>query len=101
MRRRFSLWVLGLLAVFAIAACAKLTPGVQTDPSVSTQKGRTSFDEETDSYMKKLYEDGQKIFRNDSFGSEAFWGDKLQLHRAVLGEKQGGVGPGLSPLDAL
>jgi hypothetical protein len=101
MRRTFLLCVLSLFAIFLIAACAKLTSGVQTDPSVRTQKARTSFDEETDSYMKKLYEDGQKIFRNDTFGSEAFWGDKLQLHRAVLGEKQGGVGPGLSPLDAL
>jgi hypothetical protein len=101
MRRTFSLCLLALLGIFFIAACAKLTSGVQTDPSVRTQKSRSSFDEETDSYMKKLYEDGQKIFRNDSFGSEVFWGDKLQLHRAVLGEKQGGVGPGLSPLDAL
>ncbi|MCA1559956.1 MAG: hypothetical protein LC753_01000 [Acidobacteria bacterium] len=48
-----------------------------------------------------MYEEGQKVFRHDTFGSEAFWGDKLQLHRAILGEKQGGVGPGVSPKDAL
>jgi hypothetical protein len=84
-----------------VVSCARLTKGVQTDPAVKAQKGRTSFDEETDSYMKRLYEEGQKIFRNDTFGSEAFWGDQLQLHRAVLGEKQGGVGPGLSPKEAL
>src|SRR5919204_3945709 len=84
-----------------VVSCSRLTKGVQTDPSVRAQKGRTSFDEETDSYMKRLYEQGQKIFRNDTFGSEAFWGDQLQLHRAILGEKQGGVGPGLSPKDAL
>jgi hypothetical protein len=25
---------------------------------------------------------GRQIFRTDTFGSEAFWGDALQLHRA-------------------
>jgi hypothetical protein len=101
MRRVFSLSVLGLVTLLLVAACSGLTRGVQTDPSVRAQQGRTSFDEETDSYMKKLYEDGQKIFRNDTFGSEAFWGDQLQLHRAILGEAQGGVGPGISPRAAL
>jgi hypothetical protein len=80
----------GLLA----AACAGLTKGVQTDPSVKAQQGRQSFDEETDSYMKHMYEEGQKIFRTDTFGSEAFWGDQLHLHLAILGDKQGGVGAG-------
>jgi hypothetical protein len=88
---------LGLVVV----SCARLTKGVQTDPAAKAQQGRSSFDEETDSYMKRLYEEGQKIFRNDTFGSEAFWGDQLQLHRAILGEAQGGVGPGISPRAAL
>jgi hypothetical protein len=101
MRRPFALALFGLLAIVLIAACGGLTRGVQTDPSVRAQRGRTSFDEETDSHMKKLYEDGQKVFRNDTFGSEAFWGDQLQLHRAILGETQGGVGPGISPRKAL
>jgi hypothetical protein len=33
--------------------------------------------------------------------SEAFWGDTLQLHRAIAGEKNGGVGAGVSPKTAL
>src|SRR5215208_5736438 len=101
MRRPFVVTALSLVTLLLIAACGGLTRGVQTDPSVRAQQGRTSFDEETDSYMKKLYEDGQKIFRNDTFGSEAFWGDQLQLHRAILGEAQGGVGAGISPRAAL
>jgi hypothetical protein len=36
-----------------------------------------------------------------AFGSEAFWGDALQLHKAIAGEKNGGVGPGVSPKTAL
>lgn len=46
-------------------------------------------------------EEGRKIFRYDTFGSEAFWGDALQLHKAIAGEKNGGVGPGVSPKTAL
>jgi hypothetical protein len=62
MRRSVALSVFGLIVTLVITACVGLTRGVQTDPSVRTQQGRTSFDEETDSYMKKLYEQGQKIF---------------------------------------
>jgi hypothetical protein len=48
-----------------------------------------------------MLEEGRKTFRYDTFGSEAFWGDALQLHKAVAGEKNGGVGPGVSPKTAL
>lgn len=49
----------------------------------------------------KLIEEGRQIFRYDTFGSEVFWGDALQLHRAIAGEANGGVGPGLGPKAAL
>jgi hypothetical protein len=87
--------------MFFVVSCARLTKDVPTDPAVKAQQGRSSFDEETDAYMKRLYEEGQKVFRNDTFGSEAFWGDQLQLHLAILGENQGGIGPGISPRAAL
>ena len=32
---------------------------------------------------------------------EAFWGDTLHLHKAIASEKNGGVGPGVSPKTAL
>ncbi|WP_413290151.1 hypothetical protein [Bdellovibrio sp. HCB337] len=48
-----------------------------------------------------LLADGQQIFRSDTFGSEKFWGDKLQLHKAILGSANGGVGKGVSPTTAL
>jgi hypothetical protein len=50
---------------------------------------------------KRYLEEGRKTFRFDTFGSEDFWGGKLKLHEAIAGEKQGGVGPGLSPKKAL
>jgi hypothetical protein len=46
-------------------------------------------------------EQGQQIFRFDTFGDEAFWGDTLKLHQAIEGAKLGGVGPGVSPATAL
>lgn len=51
--------------------------------------------------LRAQFAKGQDIFRDDTFGSEAFWGGQLQLHLAILGEAQGGVGPGLSPRTAL
>lgn len=45
--------------------------------------------------------DGRQIFRFDTFGDEAFWGDTLRLHQAIAGQKNGGVGPGVSPKTAL
>lgn len=48
-----------------------------------------------------MIEQGKQIFRYDTFGDEAFWGDTLQLHKAIAGEKLGGVGPGVSPKTAL
>jgi len=48
-----------------------------------------------------MVEEGRRTFRSDTFGSEAFWGDTLQLHRAIAGDKHGGVGGGVSPKTAL
>ena len=48
-----------------------------------------------------LITQGRGVFRNDTFGDEAFWGGALQLHRAIEGAKLGGVGPGVSPKSAL
>jgi cytochrome c5 len=59
------------------------------------------YDAEVARYAQTMLDDGRKIFRYDTFGSEAFWGDALQLHKAVAGEKNGGVGPGVSPKTAL
>jgi hypothetical protein len=45
--------------------------------------------------------EGQRTFRFDTFGDEAFWGDTLKLHRAIEGAAHGGVGAGVSPKTAL
>lgn len=44
---------------------------------------------------------GKHIFRFDTFGDEAFWGDTIKLHEGIEGAAFGGVGPGVSPKTAL
>lgn len=50
---------------------------------------------------KSLEEEGKNIFRFDSFGDEDFWSGILHLDKAILGSKNGGFGPGVSPKTAL
>jgi hypothetical protein len=50
---------------------------------------------------RRLMDDGRAAFRSDTFGSEGFWGGALQLHRGIAGQKNGGVGAGVSPKQAL
>ena len=49
----------------------------------------------------QMIKEGRQTFRHDTFGDEEFWGDALKLHHAVIGQKLGGVGPGVSPKTAL
>jgi len=52
-------------------------------------------------FVNSQIDEGRKTFRYDTFGDEAFWGDTLQLHRAIAGQANGGVGGGVSPRTAL
>jgi hypothetical protein len=58
-------------------------------------------DKQISAHAAHQLNEGRRIFRFDTMGSEAFWGDALQLHRAIAGEKNGGVGGGVSPKTAL
>ena len=51
--------------------------------------------------LERMLKEGQRTFRFDTFGDEAWWGDTLHLHEAIEGAKLGGVGPGVSPATAL
>src|SRR6187200_552574 len=82
----------GLLAVAAAAMAA-------SPKAPAAAKG--GFDAEISRYSQQMLDEGRKTFRYDTFGSEAFWGDALELHKAIAGEKNGGVGPGVSPKTAL
>jgi hypothetical protein len=58
-------------------------------------------DRQIAAHARRMMNEGRRIFRFDTFGSEAFFGDALQLHKAIAGEKNGGVGGGVSPKTAL
>jgi hypothetical protein len=49
----------------------------------------------------EMLEKGKAVFRFETFGDEAFWTDKLQLHKAIADKGAGGIGEGLSPKAAL
>jgi mono/diheme cytochrome c family protein len=49
----------------------------------------------------RLIVQGRQTFRFDTFGDQAVWGGVLGLHKAIEGAKLGGVGPGISPKQAL
>src|SRR5687768_17420836 len=105
-RKTAALLVLVLLLLVASVigqlACSSRPKDVTTDPAVSTQRfPRQEFDDKIKNNAQEMLAEGRKIFRYDSFGSEAFWGDQLQLHRAILRQAKGGVGAGLPARKAL
>jgi hypothetical protein len=83
---------IGLVAAFLLLA---------SPPPSLTQTGGKEFDDAAEALAKRYLEEGKETFRFDTFGSEDFWGGKLKLHNAIMGEKLGGVGPGVSPEQAL
>lgn len=86
-----------------VSAVAGLTAaGLVVGARVSAAPpSRGSFDQVIDDNVQRSLKEGRQIFRFDTFGSEAFWGDALGLHKAIAGAKNGGVGPGVSPKTAL
>src|ERR1051326_374129 len=68
----------------------------------SEQKNHlNSIDKQISGHGEQLVSQGRDIFRFDTFGDQDFWGGTLQLHRAIEGAGNGGVGPGVSPATAL
>src|SRR5215216_47733 len=94
--------LLGRLAMIAAGGLVLYLGLVIVNASVSavSASGRDS-DKQDREAAQQLFEQGRQIFRFDTFGDEAFWGDALQLHQAIKGEALGGVAPGVSPRTAL
>ena len=69
--------------------------------AVSPPAPSPRFDAVISENTRKMIEQGRRVFRYDTFGDEAFWGDALKLHQAIAGQKLGGIGPGVSPKTAL
>ncbi len=87
-------WLTFVLAAIAATAMIAVSASAE-DPSLSPPDRRTV------NYAIEQILRGQKTFRFDTYGDQVFWGKTLRLHEAIAGEANSGVGPGLSPEDAL
>jgi hypothetical protein len=93
--RRFSTAFALCLIIFGAA----LTRAIATHDAAEDQD-RVQRDGVA-AHARELLKEGRRVFRFDTFGDEAFWGDALKLHQAIAGATLGGVGPGVSPATAL
>ena len=97
-----SLTIAAILAASWLSVRSNVT--AQTPANRGTRQSAapaSSADRLIGQHAQQMIEQGRQIFRYDTFGSEAFWGDALQLHKALAGEKNGGLGGGVSPKTAL
>jgi hypothetical protein len=46
---------------------------------------RQNYDQQIQANAQRMLDEGKRIFRFDTFGSEDFWGGKLRLHEAIAG----------------
>ncbi|HSA93682.1 MAG TPA: hypothetical protein VLE48_11775, partial [Terriglobales bacterium] len=97
--------VTGVLLSVQFVTQSRLSADASADGRA--QRGNTQgaapsqFDSLVQDNAERMMAEGRQVFRYDTFGSEAFWGDTLKLHQAIAGEKNGGVGGGVSPKTAL
>src|SRR5207302_608324 len=75
-------------------------PGAQSRSADDLGAAKSSRDPTAENAVD-LVSQGRQIFRFDTFGDQAFWGDVLRLHEAIEGAGLGGVGPGVSPKEVL
>lgn len=102
MQRSERLFVVVASLALALSSCRSAPEGVRTAKAPPTQAfPEESWSSKIEDHRDRLFDEGRRIFREDTFGSEAFWGGRLRLHEAIAGEENGGVGPGLTPRQAL
>ena len=88
--------------VLAVAAYSQTAPAVETGVAPKAAVVRAlATDSTIVENAKTLLEKGRTIFRFETFGDEAWWTDTIQLHKAIAGDRHGGIGAGVSPATAL
>jgi hypothetical protein len=98
---------IGFAGVLALAVWASDGGGdkaaADTSPAANAPAAAraTGAGDIADTHGAQLIKEGRNTFRNDTFGSERFFGDVLQLHDVIQGDQHGGIGPGVSPETAL
>jgi len=87
--------------VFIALGLVYITERARAQQRAGMTQQTNGSDRRINSDAQRMLDEGRQIFRFDTFGDEAFWGDTLKLHRAIMGTKFGGVGAGVSPKTAL
>jgi cytochrome c2 len=91
---------IGASLFLVLVSLSYILQGV-TGPDAAQTELLSRFDRVILNNARQRIDEGRRIFRFDTFGDEAFWGDTVKLHLAIEGARLGGVGPGLSPNAAL
>jgi hypothetical protein len=98
------------LVVFLFAVQIAIANGTNDDANKPISRAHgfdaddnalSAADRAIERHAERTLAEGRQIFRYDTFGDEAFWGDALKLHQAIEGSHFGGVGAGVSPATAL
>src|SRR3989442_14817820 len=92
-------WVVPVVAAMTVMGWRLVDTGLSAQRNPPT--AAPSSDRLINQHAQRMIDQGRQIFRTDTFGSEAFWGDALQLHKAIAGEKNGGGGGGGGPQTAV
>ena len=87
--------ITSLVAIVTCIQCSKSFEKAGVDQGIEEGKAM-----QTDK-NKSLVAQGKEIFRFDDFGDKDFWSGLLHIDKAILGDKNGGYGPGVSPATAL
>src|SRR6185312_9146182 len=91
-----------LIACLGFGGMAVLAPRALQKVSASdSDDNRYQGNHTTEIHALNMIEHGRYTFRFDTFGDQKFWGGALQLHKAIEGQKLGGVGAGVDPATAL
>ena len=81
--------VLGTCVLFAVVLVgfrvqeATSASRADSEDASEERESLTRFDRRIDSNSRRMVREGRQIFRFDTFGDEAFWGDLLGLHKAI------------------
>jgi hypothetical protein len=68
-----------------LAACVVLAAMAENRDKDGKGDPRFAFLGNPEENSRQMFDSGKQIFRFDTFGDQAFWGDQLQLHQAING----------------
>src|SRR6516162_7866403 len=100
--QRHGRWAIALAFSAAGALVAMTLTAVVSAPQASARLGGSVVSQNhANGASAGLIMKGQRTFRFATFGDEAFWGGVLGLNKTIASAANGGIGPGLSPKQAL